>query len=413
LSDQPIKTHLPSVAQLLISLFGLVTSLLSALTLLLLNTVGGSIQSSGLQTDQSINIFLWLGIIISLVSIPSIVLSIRRLARLPKTASQPRSMLVSASLTFLSIIPLGFLIYAAPDLLTNSFFKVLISFIMVAIPLWWFIELGQYKLPKSSSQRFWGLVNFQIFTGMPIVFLVEAALFIVALILGGVWLANNHEFAPILMTLQTQLMIDPNNMTSVLDQVTPLLQTPGVLVALFFLLSVVTPMVEEFFKPLALWFFIKREWSEAEGFSAGLVCGAAFALVESVTAVATLPQENWLLLLLARIGTGLLHTLTAGLTGWGLVSAWKSSKYTRLAVTFLISMSLHGVWNFFALVSGLGSTLELFANSPLAAFSNVAPWIQGALFAGMLAGIIMMNRRIRSTLPCPPPIPPLSFESIG
>lgn len=413
LSDQPIKTHLPSVAQLIISIFGLVTSLFSALALLLLMKLGSSFQSIGGQTDQSVYILAWLGILLSLVSIPSLVLSIRRLARLPNPPNQPRSRLLAASITFLAILPLGFLVYSSPDLFSNSFLKVLISFITVAVPLWWFIELGQNKLPISSSQRFWGLINFQIFAGMPIVFFVEVVLFLLAMILGGVWLANKNSFAPLLMTLQTQIMVDPNNLSSVLNQVTPLLQKPGVLAAIFFSLSIVTPLVEEFFKPLALWFFIKRDWSESEGFSAGLVCGAAFALVESISAVVSMPQENWTVLLIARMGTGLLHTLTAGLTGWGLVSSWKMGNYKRLAVTYLVSMSLHGIWNFFALLSGLGTNLDLFANSTLAAFSSYAPWVLGTLFAAMLAILFLMNQRIRSTVSLPPPIPPLPIESMG
>jgi len=417
LSDQPIKTHLPSVAQLIISILGLVTSLLSAVALLLVMKLGSSIQPLGGQTDQSVYVLAWLGILLSLLAIPSIVLSIRRLARLPISANQPRSRLIVASIAFLAILPLGYLIYTSPNLLSNSLLKVLISFITVAIPLWWFIELGQNKLPKSSSQRFWGLINFQIFAGLPIVLLVEIILFMLAMILGGVWLANRNDFAPLLMTLQTQMMVDPKNMTFVLDQVLPLLQNPGVLAALFFSLSIATPLVEEFFKPLALWFFIKRGWSEAEGFSAGLVCGAAFALVESVSAVVSLPQENWTALLIARIGTGLLHTLTAGLTGWALASAWKTGNYKRLAVTYLVSMSMHGVWNFFALLSGLGTNLDLFANSSLAVFSNYAPWVLGVLFAAMLAVLFLMNLRIRSTsvLPpaLPPSLPPVPFESAG
>jgi hypothetical protein len=413
LSDQPIKTHLPSVAQLIISIIGLVSSLFSALALLLLMKLGSSIQSIGGQTDQSVYVLAWLGIILSLAAVPSIVFSIRRLARLPMPANQPRSKLIAASIAFLAIIPLGYLIYTSPDLLSNSFLKVLLSFITVAIPLWWFMELGQNKLPKSSAQRFWGLINFQFFAGMPIVMLAEITLFVLALILGGVWLSNKNYFAPLLMTLQTQIMVDPKDMTSLLDQIIPLLQKPEVLAALFFSLSIVTPLVEEFFKPLALWFFIKRGWSESEGFSAGLVCGAAFALVESVSAVISLPQENWTVLLIARIGTGLLHTLTAGLTGWALASAWKTGNYKRLAVTYLISMSLHGVWNFFALLSGLGTNLDLFANSPLAAFSKSAPWVLGALFVGMLAMLFLMNRKIRSTSTPPPLIPPLPVESMG
>ncbi|MRS04729.1 PrsW family intramembrane metalloprotease, partial [bacterium] len=234
-----------------------------------------------------------------------------------------------------------------------------------------------------------------------------------AMILGSVWLTNKNELAPIIMTLQTQIMVDPKNMTSVIEEVGQLLQNPGVVAAIFFSLSIVTPLVEEFFKPLALWFFIKRGWSEAEGFSAGLVLGAAFALVESVSAVAALPQESWSTLLVARVGTGLLHTLTTGLTGWALVFAWKTGKYGRLGLVYLISMTLHGFWNFFALVSGLGTNLDLFAQSSFAAFISSAPWVLAVLFAGMLFMLFFMNRRIRLSSPQPPALPPLPTDTLG
>lgn len=411
MSDQTVRTHLPSVAQLIISIIGLATSLFSALAFLLIMEFAGGMQSLDAQSDESVNVLVWLGIFLALLAIPSIVLSIRRLARLPISTVQPRSTLIAASIAFLVIIPLGYLVFVYPNLLANSFVKVLISSIAVAVPLWWFIELGQHKLPKSSHQRFWGLINFQLFAGMPIVFFVEIILFLLAMVIGGVWLANKNEFAPILMTLQTQLMVDPNNMNAVMEQFGSLLQDPAVLAAIFFALSIVTPLVEELLKPLALWFFIKREWTEAEGFSAGLVCGAAFALVESVTAVASLPQENWTALLIARIGTGLLHILTTGLTGWALVSAWKNGNYKRLGVTYLISMLLHGVWNFFALLSGLGTNLDFFSNLSLTAFSGYAPWVLGTLFAGMLAALYFMNRKVLSAQ-VPPLIPPLPPEII-
>jgi hypothetical protein len=413
LINQPIKTHLPSVAQLIISIFGLITSLFSALALLLIMKMGSSIQSLGTQIDPTAYALVWLGVILSFVAIPSIILSIRRLARLPISTHPRVSRLIPASIAFIAVIPLGFLIYKFPDVLANPFLKVLFSFITVMIPLWWFVELGQNKLAKSSSQRFWGLINFQLFAGMPLVFIVEIMLFIMALIVGGIWLANKNEFTPLLMTLQTQIMVDPKNMNAILDQFTPLLHDPSILTAIFFSLVIVTPLVEEFFKPLALWFFIKKDWTEAEGFSAGLVCGAAFALVESVTAVVTLPQDTWATLLIARIGTGLLHTLTAGLTGWGLVSAWKNTNYKRLAATYLISMSVHGVWNFSALLSGLGSSIDIFSNSPLATLSSIAPWVLGFLFIGMLALLFLMNQKIRTASSLPPSIPPLPMETIG
>jgi len=413
LLNQPIKTHLPSVAQLIISLIGFVTCIGSALALFLLAKLSSTVQPLAPQADQSIDVIVWVAFLFSLVTIPSLIYSIRRLARLPMPSAQNHSRLIVSSLFFLAIIALVYLVYTNPDVLSNSIVKVLFSFITVAVPLWWFIELGQNKLNKNSPQRFWGLINFQIFAGLPIVLLVEIILFTLALILGGVWLANKHQFAPILMTLQTQIMIDPKDMTAVINQISPLLQDPGVLAMIFFSFAIAIPLVEEFLKPLALWFFIKNDWTEVEGFSAGLVCGASFALVESVTAIVSLPQDSWTMLLIARVGTGILHTLTAGLTGWALVSAWKTGNYKRLAVAYLISMSLHGLWNCFALLSGLGSNLAVFANSSLVTISSYAPWVLCILFVAMLGMLFFMNRKLRRTSSYPPPLLPLTQDSVG
>lgn len=174
---------------------------------------------------------------------------------------------------------------------------------------------------------------------------------------------------------------------------------------------ILIPLVEEIFKPLALWFFIKKQWSPAEGFSAGLICGAAFALVESLTAVVSVTQDNWLPTLIARVGTGLLHILASGLTGWALVSAWRDRKFIRLAVTYLISALLHGTWNFFAILYGLDNT-GITLISPDAAIVKIAPWMLGVLIVGMLGALIVMNKKLQNSI-TPPIIPSLPAETIG
>jgi hypothetical protein len=74
---------------------------------------------------------------------------------------------------------------------------------------------------------------------------------------------------------------------------------------------------------------------------------------------------------------------------------------------------VHGVWNFFALLSGLGSSFDFFSNSPLSTLSNLAPWVLGLLFIVMLALLFLMNQKIRSASALPPSIPPLPLETIG
>lgn len=410
--SQPIKTHIPSIFLLIISLIGLVSSILFSLVLWLLTRFGSAVQPVDIQSSNQITTLIWYSLFIALVAIPALVLSIRRLGRIPSFQTNPGSHFLIASLSALVLIPLTFLVNSQPGLLEPPLLKVFFTCIAVAVPLWWFVEFGRNRWTNFSAQRFWGLVNFQVFFGMPLIILLEMLALVFVFIVGGVWLANQVEIKPLLMTLQTQLMINPQDLSSLTEQFTPLLQKPEVLAAGFFLAVILIPLLEEIFKPFALWFFIKRDWTPRDGFVAGLLCGAGFALVESMTAVLSVPNDAWLGTSIARAGTGLLHTLTTGLTGWALVSAWISGQYKQLGITYMISTFIHGSWNFFALLLGLGTNLDLFSDSPLSSLSSAAPWVLVVLFAGMLAILFLMNRKIRSLNP-PPLFPPLPTDIAG
>ena len=402
--EPTVKTHLPSVAQLLISLAGLVFSIGTLIGFELLLGVGSSMGTLPLDGSIQMPAVLWTGALVSLAAIPSLVLSIRRLARLPMPAKNPRHQLLLAGISFLVLLPLGYLIQRNPNLLEFTPLYVILSVLMIVVPLWWFVEFGQRGLRQGSPQRRWGLINFSVFFNMPFTILVEMIILLAVGVVALIWLWQQPELKALWMTLQTQLILDPQSMSLPTQQLGPLLERPAVWIAGFFMICLLIPMVEELLKPLALWFFIKQDWSPSEGFSAGLICGASFALVESVTSLASVPQEAWLSTLVGRIGTCLLHTLTAGLTGWALTSAWRESNYKRLGLTYLVCVLIHGCWNFFALIYGLGSDPELFGSSPFTGLVAIAPWVMGALFMLMLAILFIMNRRIRSTIG-PPPLP--------
>lgn len=402
--DHPIKTHIPSIAQLIVSVIGVVSLVFSLLLLWIMVKLNASTESMAMPMNQQFPVLIWTGVLVSLVAVPSLVMSIQRLARTPMKSSRPKGLFVAASILFVLMIPVIYLVYKNPDILNSTFLMILLTILSIAIPVWWFVELGQHRLTSGSSQRQWGLVNFAIFVNLPLVIIVELIILAVVFILAGIWLSQQLEFKSILMTLQTQLLLNPEDIAGMLEQLKPLLDKPGVWAIGFFVVALLIPLVEELFKPLALWFFIKHEWSPSEGFTAGLICGASFALVESVTSLASVTQETWVATLIGRVGTGLLHTLTTGLTGWALTSSWRDGKYKRVGITYLVSVLIHAAWNFFALLYGLGANLNLFANSSLAALSEVAPWLLGILFAGMLALLVFMNHRIHSTS-IPPKIP--------
>jgi hypothetical protein len=67
---------------------------------------------------------------------------------------------------------------------------------------------------------------------------------------------------------------------------------------------------------------------------------------------------EWAASVTARLGTGLLHTVTAGIVGYGLASAWSRARYWRLGGIFFVAFLLHGIWNFFGVLVGIVPVLE-------------------------------------------------------
>jgi hypothetical protein len=169
----PGKTHLPSVAQLLISIFGLVNLAASALALGFLVFIGNSVawwMRRLTANCASLPGWLWR---CRLSRLPSLVYAVRRLARKPQRFASTRWLLLAASVGCLGLAPLLYLVYKQPQFFDAPLQRIVISCLSGAMPLWWLVELGRYKLKNGSVQRFWGLINFQIFAGLPLVIFFE------------------------------------------------------------------------------------------------------------------------------------------------------------------------------------------------------------------------------------------------
>ncbi len=410
MEPRPHKTHLPSVAQLIISVAGLVTSFGSVILYFLLIFAFRSIPDIPMEMDQSIPASFWFFLIISLVAIPSLILSFKRLARWHiRSESKPRSWLLITSILLVLLIIGLLLINRFSQILNNPLINLVLSLLAIIIPLLWFVEIGRFRLYSGNPQRRWGMVNFAIFVGLPIIILIEFLLLIFVAVIGF----SQFDYKPLLMTIQTQLMLNPNDFSPVINQLSSLAKDPKNWVIGFLFIALLVPILEEICKPLALWFFAKRGWSPSEGFSAGLILGASFALVESVTALGSVSSEAWISTLVGRFGTGLLHTLTAGLTGWALVSTWKDGRYLRVGFAYVISVLLHGCWNFFALIYGLG-TIDIFSAPAFSGLVPVAPWVLGGLCGIMLVLLFLMNHIVwvKSKPPFLPPALPPVFPSM-
>jgi len=114
-----------------------------------------------------------------------------------------------------------------------------------------------------------------------------------------------------------------------------------------------------------------------------------------------------LILVLGRLGTGVLHIVTAGWMGWALAEYWAGGKIVKLGLVYLGVVVMHGVWNFCGLMLGFG---PLMSGTPLELTgvweqaSRFAPYLLAALIAILLGAMLWLNHHLHqkqenSTLP--------------
>lgn len=406
----PDRSRGLSIAQLVLSIIALTTTLVSVLSMLIMLNVPG-LSTIGIGAIDQLKTFMWVNGLIGLVAIPSLVLSIRRLAGKPAPQRLQHGLLI-ASLALLLVPLLALLEEKIIRATLPEGLLALLNLLVVGLPLWWLVELGSRRIKSGSRQRGWGLSTLSLFVTMPVIMTIELLFLLVVLIFGSVWITRQPGFIDIVNQLQNRLMVNPLDIQGLVPALEPILNRPEVGVAALLAICLFIPMIEEFLKPLGLWFLSRHDLTAAEGFTAGLVCGAAFALLESSLALSVVSGEGWLVAAAGRLGTGLLHTFTAGLNGWALVSTWKEGKYLRQAVVYILTVLVHGSWNYFALLSGLreaGGQFQTLVSPGLAA---VSPWVLGGLAALMLAGLIFTNLKLRTReIPStPPPELPVVLE---
>jgi RsiW-degrading membrane proteinase PrsW (M82 family) len=165
---------------------------------------------------------------------------------------------------------------------------------------------------------------------------------------------------------------------------------------------VITPLIEEVLKTLGVWLFVKRKLTPAEGYIAGMICGAGFALIEGLFNLAgAATPGDWVGLVIGRAGGSLLHVFTGGLIGWGLAETWRSGKFQKYLLAFLGALIIHGLWNALAVVAVL-LPLILFPDETftgMRSFLFYLPTIILGLSVLLLFVLFTLRLRKKSALP--------------
>ncbi len=287
----------------------------------------------------------------------------------------------------------GYLVNQIPD--WEWLLQPPLYLLAIGLPLLWLVYLGIRGLPTGSPQLTWGVFGSGLVLSPLLIMLAEIAALGSFLAFGAFNLINRPEMVEELTNLAQRLAQAPPNPALYQRILNPWLLKPGIIYTTFVFIVIVVPLIEEALKPIGVWLLARRDLSPSAGFTIGLVSGAGYALFESLAF--TSGANEWSVIAAARIGAGVIHILTTGLTGWALATAWKQGSYLRLGVTYLTSVLLHALWNGLTLLAAgyqfLNAHFEI--ERFITNLSSIGPWGFGTLAITAFVILLGANRMLR------------------
>ena len=271
-----------------------------------------------------------------------------------------------------------------------------ISLLVTGLPIWWLVTIGKRGLSAGSLQRQWGLFAGGLVLSPVIIIIFEMVALVGLILVASFVIALDPDLVQAVAKLTSQLENPLSNADNWQEILTPTIQHPVFLAGVYAYAAVLIPLIEEALKPLGLWLLAGRRLTPAEGFVGGVICGAAFALFENLSAL-TSGGEEWAVIAGMRISTALLHMLNTGVMGWALANAWTKGRYLWLALSYACTVSLHGIWNFLGIA---GFSLPQY--NPGSVDPSAAGILPGLIVIGLglLTGVnflifLGINRRLR------------------
>jgi hypothetical protein len=267
--------------------------------------------------------------------------------------------------------------------------------IAASIPVAWLVFLGLRGLNIGSSLRKWSVFGAGLVYAPNLILVAEISVCIVGFFALVIVLSTNPAWMDELLSLGQRLRYSAANPEILRRVLEPYLLHPMSIFSVFISVSVVVPLIEETIKPAGMWLLAGQRLTPAQGLALGLLSGAGYALFENLFLAAS--DVDWGATVLARAGTTGVHVLAAGLTGWGLASAWSNKKFYRLGINFSLAVLLHGLWNGLVIFY-VGLTIFPDAlNLPLgaAAMQNLVLIVLVLLALFTFAAIVGLNWRMQ------------------
>lgn len=274
------------------------------------------------------------------------------------------------------------------------------AFYLVAIgtPAYFFVRQAAGGLQAGSRRRIWGILATAMAAGTGLALLVELAFMILGLLAAGIYLALHPTQLAVLQQFASQLT-GASGSEDFLVALKPLLEQPLVLLLVLLIVSGLVPMIEETAKAVAVCAIFDHLESQAQGFVAGALSGAGFALVESLLASST-PDSNWSLSLVVRAGSTMMHIVATSLTGWGIAAFRGGKPAARSLGAYAIAIALHSLWNASVVLVAFGGVRTASPLRPTDALGTALMVLGGAVLSllciTMPIALAAINRRLRA-----------------
>ncbi len=394
------QTHLPS---LLSSLLFIVAAMLFFSVAFIMGVTAISTLLTGKNIQAQQTIILVVSAFEAVILLAAAFISIQRFRNQP-FAEKESSFNIAAWQIVFSLLATAIVVFIGYQIGANGSFNWLLlpalTVPAVALPIFILLGLGIRGIPLGERWQTWSVFGIAMTLAPFILIFLEVFVLFVVVIFVAAFLASQPDFVTQVERLSRQIYQLGPQPEAMQNLLLPYATKPGVIAIALLYFALLVPVMEEIFKPLGVWLFANKLTSPAQGFALGALSGSAYALIETLGVSAQ--TDEWASLLLSRIGTGALHITTSALMGAAIFYAFRERRYLRLLGIYLLSISLHGLWNALAILYTFASLTEYLNQQTL--FKGLqTPLTVSMAILGVIFFIILVlsNRQMRATLPKP------------
>jgi len=390
----------PSVLQFGLTVFGIFTLWSGALFIATVGISGvifGKAEGSVFTDPQQLFMMAAVYAMIGILALPSAYYALLRILGLCAVDLRPALVKFKPALWIVALPVVLLVGYWISKISILAWFLLpFLHLLAVVLPVTWILYLSVRRLPLGSPQRMWGVFTSGLLLAPPMALILEGLAGLAFILFGVLYISSRPDLVEQLARFAEWMNLTNPTPELLIEKVSPILVHPVAIFSVLFLGAVVGPMIEEALKPIGVWLLAGNRLSPAEGFVAGAMSGAAYAIFESL--VLTSVGQQWVSVMVARIGTAIMHIFTSGLVGWGLVQARNKRGYALLVVSYLTAVLIHSLWNALTLISTFSVLAILHGLKYQFTFINnlglVAPFGLVFLTIGAFVTLLFANRSL-------------------